>query len=414
MLEENYQQQFVVVLKSATSDRENDQALEHLGEVFSDLYIYEKPDPCMDFISDLRENNAQVFLVLMDIQWMYLSELGGDWPQITSIYLYDRMNELMSTSSHPKTRLFTNDHRYLIKRLVRELTLAQDIPPVLTPFTSDGTTSERAIQDLSSDHQSSSFVWHQLLIDVIRKLERRREDKQKMIDFFRKYFQNDARDLKIVDEFAAQYTSDDAITWYRKPGFLFKLLNRASRTQNLDLIFDLRYYIQDLYRQLEIEYQKQRENFTSRTVYRGQKMRDEDFQALCKAKDNKCLISFNSCISTSYDKDVANIFAEIPKEYRVGKTQMLFRISLNGKNNRIPMAYIADIGEGPDEDEVLIGMGSLFRIGEIQQNPDNDVWNVDLILHDHVNEQLSSMVTYLKEQMGYDSSLLALGRYLGM
>ncbi|CAF4985698.1 unnamed protein product [Rotaria sp. Silwood1] len=307
-LYDEYRHQHVVGLEGGI-DPDYDQLKKHLSDTFSNIQIYQDLDACVDFLCNLSEGKTRVYLILLGLRTAYMAELISDWPQIAHIYLYDQKSEQPLLSNNKYLRFSTNSSRNLFISLVRDIELEQGIPPAMTYFTSNTLTTERSLRDLCSDHQSATFVWHQLLIDVIRQLPRKLSDKEEMIDFLRSYFQDDIVQQQHIDEFIAKYESKDAIRWYTKPEFLFRVLNRAFRTQNIDNIFTLRYFLQDLYHQLENEYQTQREWLESVIVHRGQLMYQDDFDALLKNSEQGNLIAFNSFLSTTFDLDVASVFA---------------------------------------------------------------------------------------------------------
>ncbi|CAF2701766.1 unnamed protein product [Rotaria sp. Silwood2] len=342
-----------------------------------------------------------------------MAQLLSNWPQIAHIYLYDQKNEQPLSLDIKYVRYFTQSSRNLFISLVRDIELEQGIPPAMTYFTSNILTTEKSLRDLCSDHQSATFVWHQLLIDVIRQLPQKLNDKEEMVDFLRIYFKGNAVQQQQINQFIVEYKSTDAIRWYTKPGFLFQVLNRAFRTQNIDNIFKLRYFLQDLYHQLENEHQVQREMLEFVTVYRGQLMYQHDFNALLKNSKNRNLIAFNSFLSTTYEPDVASTLAGCNSNTNPNEFPVIFRFILNLEHSKLPIVNIRHMSLVPDENETLIAMGSIFRIDQINENKETRVWHVDLTWNDEIDERLSSMIRYLKEQMDNQSTLMVLGRFLG-
>ncbi|CAF3841271.1 unnamed protein product [Rotaria sp. Silwood1] len=412
-LYDEYRHQHVVGLEGGI-DPDYDQLKKHLSDTFSNIQIYQDLDACVDFLCNLSEGKTRVYLILLGLRTAYMAELISDWPQIAHIYLYDQKSEQPLLSNNKYLRFSTNSSRNLFISLVRDIELEQGIPPAMTYFTSNTLTTERSLRDLCSDHQSATFVWHQLLIDVIRQLPRKLSDKEEMIDFLRSYFQDDIVQQQHIDEFIAKYESKDAIRWYTKPEFLFRVLNRAFRTQNIDNIFTLRYFLQDLYHQLENEYQTQREWLESVIVHRGQLMYQDDFDALLKNSEQGNLIAFNSFLSTTFDLDVASVFAGSNTNTNPNEIPVIFQLVLNLEQSKLPIVNITHFSSVRSENETLIAMGSVFRIDQITEDKENRVWHVELTLNDEVSERLSSMIRYLKEQTGNQSTLIVLGRFLAL
>lgn len=43
-----------------------------------------------------------------------------------------------------------------------------------------------------------------------------------------------AEDLNLIDQFERKYSSNDALTWYTRDCFLYRLLNKPLRLENVD------------------------------------------------------------------------------------------------------------------------------------------------------------------------------------
>jgi hypothetical protein len=55
-----------------------------------------------------------------------------------------------------------------------------------------------------------------------------------MIDSCRQYYQSNIKELKSIDEFEQEYQSNEAIDWYLKKTFLYRMVNKALHTMNFD------------------------------------------------------------------------------------------------------------------------------------------------------------------------------------
>ncbi|CAF4586723.1 unnamed protein product, partial [Didymodactylos carnosus] len=106
--------------------------------------------------------------------------------------------------------------------------------------------------------------------------------------------------------------------------------NRALRKEDIELLYKFRYFISDLCKNLEREYQQIKEYGTVLTLCHGVRMSTEEVKKLKENIDN--LISANGFLSTSLSKDVALRFAgaESDKEQSV-----LFEIGCNLATNNL-------------------------------------------------------------------------------
>ncbi|CAF1351791.1 unnamed protein product [Rotaria sordida] len=154
--------------------------------------------------------------------------------------------------------------------------------------------------------------------------------KYEMLDYCRDYYrtQDDKNELEKIQKFRMTYTSDKAIEWYTDEGFLYKLLNKALRTEDIDLLYLFRFFIIDLCAQLE---QESKANSTDiLTLYRGQKIPLEELE---KIKANiGALISTNGFFSTTRDPEVALRFAKQLRDTDQLKTVM-FEIRVDSTLN---------------------------------------------------------------------------------
>ena len=104
--------------------------------------------------------------------------------------------------------------------------------------------------------------------------------------------------LALVHEFENEYSSDKALWWYTRDSFLYKMLNKALRVQNIDLLFLFRFVIGDIYQQL-----KQNQCQSPVRVYRGQVISNDELNTLQQSIGE--FISINSFFSTSTNRHKA-------------------------------------------------------------------------------------------------------------
>jgi hypothetical protein len=175
------------------------------------------------------------------------------------------------------------------------------------------------------------------------------------------------------------------------------MLNRALRTQQVETIIKMGFFIQDLYRQIGKLHSKQFADSQGQSliVYRGQGMSPTDFEKLKKTKGG--LISFNSFLSTSVDKDVSSIFAQSilddPKLIAI-----LFEITVDTSIVSPHFAFIDSVSYFKDsEREILFSMHSIFRIRDILPISDNHrLWKVEIILTADNDKQLSALTARMR------------------
>ncbi|CAF3899832.1 unnamed protein product, partial [Rotaria sordida] len=186
--------------------------------------------------------------------------------------------------------------------------------------------------------------------------------KQQLIDTCEKYYCNSKHDLIMIERFRATFKPEDAIKWYTTNCFLFRLLNRALRTEDVNLLFAFRFYIIVLCKALANEKQKLLSN-TDLKLFRGQKMAVTEFESLQKRIGS--FITTNGFLSTSLDADVALMFAghgaPCPESYCI----ILFEIQVNASVESVIFASIDNDSDFIDEKEVLFSLNTEFKIESI-------------------------------------------------
>jgi len=265
--------------------------------------------------------------------------------------------------------------------------------------------------------ESSTFLLFQLLNKIIIEMEHKPEDLEDMWFFCRQKYATDNIQLTIINEFAKNYLSTEAIRYYTKSSFLHRSLNEVFRRENTDDIYEFRSYISDLHRQLKSLGDELRSTYQHEkiTVYRGKSLPIivlQQLKKLYKSKDMKDkLISINGFLSTTRKKKIAEIFAGISGT-RDGYESVIFKMHIDRRiNNEVPYAYIANINvANPDEKEFLFSMGSVWQIASVKRNK-AAVWTIVLRLCYDFDAQLTGLhEQILGNQLSYHYHLFLLAK----
>ena len=71
--------------------------------------------------------------------------------------------------------------------------------------------SSVSTSEQSSGMLDGSFLWFQLFIETLLKMQHTEDDRLKLVQFFRDIYQGDSRQLRIMDEFEERYSARDAL-----------------------------------------------------------------------------------------------------------------------------------------------------------------------------------------------------------
>ncbi|CAF1019584.1 unnamed protein product [Didymodactylos carnosus] len=317
---------------------------------------------CYNYISSLDKNTSKMFLVVSSLLEKKKRIKFSKLPQVKPIYLFNSYSE---TNHHPK--LLYNPNTIDLRR---DLELSEQMTPQIEP-------------DVSFSHVNpETSVLQQIVKEILVRLPKNVQAKQDLIECCESFYKTNPAQLKMIHNFNDEYDRFTPCNWYTRPNFrLHSILNRTCISENIDLIFKLRYFISDLYSQLKYLYYQQlskRPLYTS--VYRGKRMTMDEFQ---KLKDNiGGLICTNSFLSTTTCRDIALMYcgSDIEELKSHKKVSVVFKIETDTTSMMTkPYANITQWSFKPDEEEVLFSMGAIFKIMAVEQSNDN-IWGIQLAL----------------------------------
>ncbi|CAF1380553.1 unnamed protein product [Adineta steineri] len=258
------------------------------------------------------------------------------------------------------------------------------------------TNHEQSTSDLDG-----RFVHAQLLIYCLLRMQSTSTDKNDFISFCQKKYHNDVYTLKMIKEFQNTYSSDYAISWYTRETFVYRLLNQSLRIQDIDCLFAFRFLIRDIEQQLQ-QYQCP----SCVCLYRGQLMSKDELEILKQSKGK--LISMNSFLSTTLDRDVAVFYlASSNENIKDNKLQpVLFEINADPCQDGVKsFAHISLFSAFPLEKEVLMMLGSVFRLNNIYLDQ-HHTWIINMTLCSDNDHDLKSILNHMKNQYGSEQTRL--------
>ncbi|CAF1321355.1 unnamed protein product [Didymodactylos carnosus] len=354
------------------------------------MEIYNDTNECCHGIN----NNENVLLIVPgSICEIFIPQIV-DLKQIVFIYilyLNQDSSDTCQLKDIPKLRgVFPNKNQLIEK-------LKQDIKSYSKSLIPISIINEKSIRALNKEY--TMFMWTQLLLNVLIQIPQTNHEKMIMLNECRSYYAEDQYQLNLIDEFEKNYNADLAISWYTRDSFVYKQLNKALRTQDIDVIFKYRFIITDIYKQLKKLYNESVLSLEETlVVYRGQSMSCNDLE---KIKNNiNGLISMNTYTSTTRNKNLALIYAGNGSDRPILES-VLFEIIIekNVASDNQPFADIQHKSQfGMGEEEILLAMGMIFKIQSVEQLIDNGiVWQVKLILSESVvNKDIDMLFNYLK------------------
>ena len=269
----------------------------------------------------------------------------------------------------------------------------------------------------AKDHQSlhkslnGEFFLYQILLQQL--VDGNDDLPQSVRQGLRKYFDpTDAKDREVMKEFDKTYVRDKAIHWYTRETCIYRILNKSLRTQNIDDVAPFGQLIRDIQQQLAEEQVKfvREQKSPLITAYRGQLISKDEVSRLKTARGE--LISMNSFLSTSTNRDKALEFARSRKPPTDELTNILLEISVNFRNASKPFADIQHLSAFAEEAEILFMFGAVFRIDDISFDEKDQLWKAKFTLCGDNDEDMKKFKSTLKEEMDGKHPLIAIGKYL--
>ncbi|CAF0908372.1 unnamed protein product [Didymodactylos carnosus] len=366
-------------------------------DIFSELKIFYDRDECIDYITTDSNDHydritKRVLLVTSKEAAGTLVPLIYQLKQITSIYIFDDTAEDKSNTIEKnkpiQPRILTTcqkirgeycDKNLLCKQISDDFTQFEQYH---LPFAVCSPSIYKETSTQSLKQESATFMWSYLLIHALTKMHSVRA-KVDMLEECRQCYADNPAGLQKIDEFEKDYDRSAALWWYTRDSFVYRLLNKAFRLKNIDIIFKFRFIITDLIEQLrtlQTETHPISSSSSILSVYRGQYMAIEEIDCLKENIGGR--ITLNTFSSTSIDAQTARsfIFDSINSE---GDHAVLFEITIDTKLSiTSPYAKISSVSAMPDECEVLLSVGMILCINSVekQQLGESDYWLIKLQL----------------------------------
>jgi tetratricopeptide (TPR) repeat protein len=335
-----------------------------------DLVTFYNAKQCWEYI--LNTEIDYFFVIITDES---LICEASSLVQITFLYLLTPSPS--SLISNVKVRGIFENENELLRKVADDVKLCFNKTTKFTLFEVD-----KSSRDLS--RESIRFVWFQHLLEILLSVPESDVAKQEMITFCRTWYSDNDLELAKICEFEKDYCSRDAIKWYTRDSFLYRLLNQVLRWGDIDQMYVFQFILSDLNTQLIELHANYLETLIgldlipyTLNVYRGQLM---SIQELDRLRRNVLgFISMNTFLSTSNNRHVALMFSGLG-EQQPHLESVLFEISIETSTCNSAFAEIGALSwMSSHEDEILLTFGAIFQIRSVHED-ENDVWIVGLVL----------------------------------
>ncbi|CAF4198817.1 unnamed protein product [Rotaria sp. Silwood2] len=392
-------------LDASVDSEENKAAQKQLRSIINQLRTFVDPEECMGRIGSIHQGDLTSLIVSGQLGRIVVPEMQK-LQQVSSIYVYcfNKEANLQWSRPYSKVKAVCNNLNELINIIRTNQKYRVRLEESL------GIN----VLDRSSTALNGEFLHSQLLIDVLIRMKPNEQDKKELIEMCKIEYKGNEAELRRVNEFRLKYESSKAVWWYTRESFVYRILNKALRVQNVDVLFLFRDVIRDILEQLRASQCRERI-----TVFRGQFISKNEFKLLHKSIGN--IISMNSFLSTTVKRDVALRFMKynpnllssddhVPVMFEIDADPRI--IGSSRENSRL-FAEIARFSDHKGESDVLFMLGSIFCLNEIchdQSSTDATISIIRMTLcSDHDND-LKQLYDHMKnEYYRGETNLLSLG-----
>ena len=401
---ENHEAVCLVWLESFICDEQHAYNIrEMLLELHPDVRLYSEVGSCINLIKTLV--NKHILLVTSGVLADEILPEIHSLRSVAAIFVFcpnGRFHDSIMNHYGKVVDIFI-DQDSLLKSIEETISLVDKQIHAFTLF------GQKQISVRDPPGGSAAFLWHHLLIYVLRHMPADEQSKKDMLEKCTDYYRGNRRELKKIEQFRATYTHEETIKWYTRDCFLYRLLNKALRTENIELLYSFRFFIINLCNQLAIQRCTWKKTMITK-LYRGQRMSKEEFIRLQRSIGT--LISTNGFLSTSRDLTVSLAFAGQDLTDTDDRYSVLFIIHVDSLLRSFDFADVCDKSDIPSEKKVLLSHGASFKIDSVEKNSELNVWEAKLTATDEGSDYVQEYKLFFQESMKDQSPTVLFGAFL--
>ena len=364
-----------------------------LRRAINSINTFTDGDQCIQFLEDI--NKEKVCMIISGSLGQHIVPQVHNMSQVDSIFIFcsnKKYHEQWAKEWSKIKGVFTEIAPICqaLKQVAQEC--EQNAISISIMATGDG--SKKNLNQLDP-----SFMYMQIMKEILFAINFEQKHFKQYVAYCHEVFAENTRELEKINKFEREYQDKTPIWWYTLECFLYPMVNRALRFMDVDIIIKMGFFIKDLHQHIE---QLHKEQFNGAhfhkkfIVYRGQGLSKIEFEHMANTKDG--LISFNNFLSTSKDRSVSCYFAHgaLANPDYMGA---LFIITIDPSQSTTPFASIKNLSDFKDEDEVLFGMQTVFRIGNITHMDENPrLFQVELSLTSDNDKDLPQLTDHIRKE----------------
>ncbi|CAF1422468.1 unnamed protein product [Adineta steineri] len=364
--------------------------IKQLKRVINNINTFTDGDQCIEFIQTI--NNNKVCMIVSGSLGQHIVPYVHDMSQVDTIFIFCNNQQWHKqwAKEWPK-----------IKGVFTDITsICEALKQASLQCEQNATSISFVASNKKLDQLDPSFMYTQILKEILLTINFEVKHFKEFITYCRDVYEDDENESKNVNQLQTTYKNKIPIWWYTWDAFLYRMLNQALRSMDVDIIVRMGFFINDLHRDIQRLHSEQfggHQSGTTFTVYRGQGLSKEDFTEMTNTKGG--LLSFNNFLSTSKNRNTALEFLQqaVTNTDLVG---VLFVMSINPTDSTTPFASVTDVSYFHTEDEVLFSMHTIFRIGDIKpMDGNNHLYQVNLTLTNDNDQDLRTLTDHIRQEI---------------
>ncbi|UJR23839.1 hypothetical protein I4U23_026814 [Adineta vaga] len=405
---------FVLIwfLSNSSLDIENEK--KKLRHMISWLKIFNDSNECITYINTIRIEKVFLIVPIMD-SWL---DCVQNLPQLEKIYVLDPSFQHSKENGDYSSSSLSNTF-YDIDSLCQQLKIDTDLCELdLINISTFSLSNQDGSISVKRKQQEASFLLMQLMREMLFRLKFEINAKTELINILRIHYVNDEEQLRAIQDFETNYRPQKALIWLTRECFLWRIIQRIQRTQEIDIHYKIGFFAKHVCAQLNI-FQDNHSTITEKKwiVYRGKTMSNELFETLIK-NNSQGLLSIATFFMADTNKELAIDFIchrLITHPEMIG---IVFEIHTNStiRSTRSPFASLEEVFgmETSGRDGILFSAYTVFRIESIEQIIEQSkmMWLIKLIIINDDEPQLLRVVSSLRSSEIYMNPLSYLGKLI--
>ena len=347
------------------------------------LQIFVNSEQCLAYMREIFDEKLFLIISVTQQSVEYFYHL----PSLERIYIYEPWSiELPHDGQEDVYR----DMDSLVKQLQCDVELCESD---LLPFSAVPLLDQDLNPELDISRDEASFLFIRLIVEIMSRLKFESRAKQVLINFCRVHYVHHEHHLPLIEEFTHNYRPHQAIEWLTRGCFLARILDRANRTREVDILYKLGFFVKHVNMQLiRLHEEHLLELNQISVVYRSRTMLNEEFDLSIRYNIDG-LLSFASFLRTSIQKESALHFIRQRRRGHLHSdtAAIIFEIHLDHTvyNEEYPFALLNN--REKKSKEVAFSIATIFRIQAVEQVQESSTcyWLVQLKLIGIDDEQLA-------------------------